>query len=80
MSSFNRSPLKSPMSHMISPTNNSLIPIVTSPSIKSSIGRYRRADSVAEVNPQQLRKINDNLSKLAAFLDDKDDDEEVEVS
>ena len=66
--------------YAVSPTNNSLIPIVTSPSIKSSNTRGRRADSVTEVNSYQLKKINDNLSKLAAYLEDKKDEEETKVS
>ena len=66
-------------SHAKSHTNNSLIPIITSPSIRSSIDRARRADSVTEVNSYQLKKINDNLSKLAAFLDDNNDEEAEET-
>ena len=64
----------------VSPTNNSLIPIVTSPSIKSLNTRGRRADSVTEVNSYQLKKINDNLCKLAAYLEDEKDEEESKVS
>ena len=55
-----------------------MIPIVTSPSIKSLNTRGRRADSVTEVNSYQLKKINDNLSKLAAYLEDEKDEKDEE--
>ena len=55
-----------------------MIPIVTSPSFKSLNNRGRRADSVTEVNSYQLKKINDNLSKLAAYLEDEKDEKDEE--